>query len=198
MPEMYPNLVNPVRLKIDTDLTVSALKSLMNEVYSPDKLDLKSRVSAGVLDFVKFFLQAGVKDIDPMSFDDFCGLKNDELTRVLQKMIDYLKSLEVVKLELSCELDNSIISRVHAGLAEMIHEGNYSNGIASSAPEADPRNDGIVLDVTYNAGLIGGLTFAYKGKYFDYSLKSAIHRAFYDDNGNPVLEALFNIQKEKI
>ena len=166
-------LRDPV-LKIDADLIIFALSALINEIYSPDKLDVKAylsgRVSAEVFNFVKFFL-----DADSMSFDDFCRLQNDELVRVLRRMIDYLRNLTVVKLEMPCEFDSSVISKIHFGLAEIIG----MTGVGST---------GIVLDIKYNADILGGLVITYAGKHFDYSIKSAVYSSFYGEKGEPLIK----------
>ena len=147
-------------LKIEADLIISALNVLTKGIYSPDKLDIKaylnSRVSTEVLDFVKFYLETHND-----GFADFCKLQNDELAHVLRKMVAYLENLEVVKLELPCEFDSSVISQIHSRLTEM--------------------TTSIVLDVSYNEDIIGGLTITRAGKYYDYSVKSAVYKSFYNE-----------------
>ena len=193
----------PIILR-DADLIISALSALINEIYSPDKLDVKAylsgRVSAEVFNFVKFFL-----DADSMSFDDFCRLQNDEPVRVLRRMIDYLRNLTVVKLEMPCEFDSSVISKIHFGLAEIIGIGavgrlDGENASLDSSPglgmtrESASRLDlgvgstGIVLDIKYNADILGGLVITYAGKHFDYSIKSAVYSSFYGEKGEPLIK----------
>ncbi len=155
--------------KLDLNLIALEIDSIRSGLYSTDRFDvskyLKTKVSSFAYQFIKYYIE----DLKKTSLDTLGKSSNEHILSLLSEMQTFLDGHAVVKVTLSCEMSDGFVFNLHHKLKDLISED-------------------FVLDLSVNADKLGGLIITYAGKYFDYSIKSAVYNSFYIEKGESVMK----------
>ncbi len=155
--------------QLDLNLIALEISSIRSGLYSSDKFDISKYLETKISSFAYQFIKHYIEDVKKTSLEDLSKSSNEYLLGLLLEMQTFLDGHAVVKVELSCEMRDEFVFNLHHKLKDLI-------------------NEDFVLDLSVNADILGGLTITRAGKYYDYSIKSAVYNSFYNEKGESIMK----------
>lgn len=154
--DKYKNLLGLVRTVDDTVSYFTQIDLLINNLYSFDRLKIEE-----ILDrLVGEKLAVALKRI--WESENIEG-NSEKIKNSLLEIKEVLKKLTKVRMTLAFEPSRYQVNE-------------FSNWCRENLDE------GIILDINFEKNIIGGAVFVYRGKFYDYSLRTKIEQVFLNDD----------------